>query len=115
MSTLTLPVSHFRLHDIAHSGQVFRWQPMGPDGYLLLSGRRAALARQPQDGLLRLPPFRPASSRTRSERACQTPVFHFSHGAAAPCVTPAAARAAACKGGCPPIPLAQALRPAASA
>ena len=54
MSTLTLPVSHFRLHDIAHSGQVFRWQPMGPDGYLLLSGRRAALARQPQDGLLRL-------------------------------------------------------------
>ena len=47
MSTLTLPVSHFRLHDIAHSGQVFRWQPMGPDGYLLLSGRRAALARQP--------------------------------------------------------------------
>ena len=54
MSTLALPVSHFRLHDIAHSGQVFRWQPMGPDGYLLLSGRRAALARQPQDGLLRL-------------------------------------------------------------
>ena len=54
MPTRTIPVSHFQLDDIANSGQVFRWRQLEPGGYLLLSGRRAAVARQPQENLLEL-------------------------------------------------------------
>ena len=46
MQTVSLPVSHFDLDQIANSGQVFRWERVDDHSYLLLAGRRAAVASQ---------------------------------------------------------------------
>ena len=54
MPTRTIPVSTFSLTTLQTADRCFAWRQLEPGGYLLLSGRRAAVARQPQENLLEL-------------------------------------------------------------
>ena len=51
MQTMSFPLLHFDLNKIALSGQVFRWEMLGPSFWLMQSGEYAATARQAENTL----------------------------------------------------------------